>query len=779
MITRRSLLRSSAVGAGLTVLAGISVSLRVAGAGQIEVEPPPPATPGATTPAGITPLGPTIASKAAELNFDQEAITRFVQEDVLYEPYAGGLRGELGTLWSLSGNSVDKSILLSALLSESLVTHRFAVGRLAPGQVEALNAFATVTSEGLRQNAQRAYVESIAPTTFGMLDASVSDPNATPLPITPADHELIQQEEEAGAQQLELAVAMANRNVNQITGALRQNGVTLDQPTAVVPQLEGERFVWIQIADGPVWIDAFPVTLGGETPVPETTFAELPEEFFHQVDIKLFSEEVAGGALSRRELVRLYGVSSSLINRPIGILVSPPEDFASLGLGINQLFSGDVSLVPYMFAGDVVVYSDAPVVFGSQEEGILGALGEDSSGLGEGESLALWLDIVSTSPTGEQVHIERALMDRIGPEARLRGVNLADPSFQESLAPLTFVEFLDGTPVPQELAAVHLLTGDVGRIPFTYALNDSASFNTYLDSILVAPGMSAFRDGLRLQLELERGATSIVDRLQLTMFSISMGIEPDGSETAEIAIDLLAHHRATAPIAGSATAGDVHPAVLAGVLSHVAEAQLINLFDEEIGTESISTAKIFDLAEEQGIDVALVRDAAGLSRLELSAGSLSRIEQRIAEGAYVLAPAAPVELNGARRAGWWLIDGATGYVRDELDNGTGGVSLVMGASRFGSLLPGIPDIRFSEATERSLLQRISDTASKAFKRVGCAVRTPLKVASLVLTVYGSAASSDATAAKNVAQYLVTEQADRGRRAAKAARDAAEKAGGSC
>jgi hypothetical protein len=163
----------------------------------------------------------------------------------------------------------------------------------------------------------------------------------------------------------------------------------------------------------------------------------------------------------------------------------------------------------------------------------------------------------------------------------------------------------------------------------------------------------------------------------------------------------------------------------------------------------------------------------------LSAGSLSRIEQRIAEGAYVLAPAAPVELNGARRAGWWLIDGATGYVRDELDNGTGGVSLVMGASRFGSLLPGIPDIRFSEATERSLLQRISDTASKAFKRVGCAVRTPLKVASLVLTVYGSAASSDATAAKNVAQYLVTEQADRGRRAAKAARDAAEKAGGSC
>ena len=73
-----------------------------------------------------------VGALAQDLNFDTDRIFRFVADDVRYEPYAGILRGARGTLAARAGNSLDKSLLLAALLDASLVRYRFARGPLDP-----------------------------------------------------------------------------------------------------------------------------------------------------------------------------------------------------------------------------------------------------------------------------------------------------------------------------------------------------------------------------------------------------------------------------------------------------------------------------------------------------------------------------------------------------------------------------------------------------------------------------------------------------------------------
>src|SRR5690349_20231057 len=71
--------------------------------------------------AGVDPL---IDEIAYQLDYDTEKIAAFVTAEIRYEPYAGALRGAIGTLWAGAGNSVDTAQLLAALLEASIVTTR-------------------------------------------------------------------------------------------------------------------------------------------------------------------------------------------------------------------------------------------------------------------------------------------------------------------------------------------------------------------------------------------------------------------------------------------------------------------------------------------------------------------------------------------------------------------------------------------------------------------------------------------------------------------------------
>ncbi len=97
-------------GPGATASSAPGVPLRQPGSAAIQTDP--------------------VADLAWKLDYDVDRMFRYVADEIRYEPYPGILRGPAGTLAAGAGNSVDKSLLLAALLDASQVRYRFARGPL-------------------------------------------------------------------------------------------------------------------------------------------------------------------------------------------------------------------------------------------------------------------------------------------------------------------------------------------------------------------------------------------------------------------------------------------------------------------------------------------------------------------------------------------------------------------------------------------------------------------------------------------------------------------------
>ena len=94
-----------------------------------------------------------VAALAWQLDYDVDRMFRYVADDIRYEPYPGILRGAAGTLAAGAGNSVDKSLLLAALLDMSQRNYRFARGPLDDATTGRIVAGMATDLEGARQAA--------------------------------------------------------------------------------------------------------------------------------------------------------------------------------------------------------------------------------------------------------------------------------------------------------------------------------------------------------------------------------------------------------------------------------------------------------------------------------------------------------------------------------------------------------------------------------------------------------------------------------------------------
>jgi transglutaminase-like putative cysteine protease len=643
---------------GLGAFGALSVAGAVAARQDLTVAPP---TAEAT---GPTATLPTVADKAAELEYDLERIFRFVADEVHYEAYAGALRGAKGTLLSRAGNSVDQALLLAALLDEAFVTYRFAIGEIDEVSAAAIEATLSVELETLRE--RRAHLYGVAPD-----DAAI---------LSPEDETVLDQVLEAVATGRDRAAEWIAASAKLVTDALTAEGIDLPAPAApALPDRERHAHVWVQYADGPLWIDLDPSIPEARPGTAYATAAEtpatLPTDLDHLVRVTLVAEEAIGGAPRRRDVVAYEATSRDLVGVPLAIAALPPDDVEGFGLAINRMFTGLASFAPMISTPYGGVVADIPLVLGAGDgETLLDEIvgdGEESP-IGDGEAIALWLKVEVQSPDRLPVIVERPMFDRLDPTARA-----ADEPDLSTIAPVDLVRLPDGRETFAPLATVTVLDVTSGTLPNTLALND-AEAAALLDTLHgFAPSYVALRDGLLLERAADLGWWAYPDGPNVTAFVFSSAEPADGEAPVIVSADLI--HRAMAWAAVAAgPSGSTHPGVLLGAVDQVAERMILDPTLIGSGVAGIvpgpNVGRVFEVAAEQGVAVRPLtpENTGALSELDLSSGAAALIAGHLAAGLIVVVPAAPVEVDGARLSGWWLIDPETGRTTDQLEDGRGG-----------------------------------------------------------------------------------------------------------
>ncbi len=570
--TRRDLLRCAGGAGGAFVAVATGSRLGIDGfaraGNQIDATPPVVPKPGA----GPS-YGPTVATKAAELDYDVDRIFRFVADDVRYEPYAGALRGADGTLWGLAGNATDKSLLLAGLLEASQITWRFATSTLTHDESIRLAAVVPVAAADITSSFNQTLLAAYTPT--------VPDAAAPPDAATPSSAEedrLAQMLVESSRRANDLASARSATMEEIISSALKAANILLDPKQGVSDSASSQgQHVWVQIADGPTWHDldsSLPGTKRNE-PISKATSTspEIPADSYHQVTIRIIAEEVNGGSPVRRDVVTYATTSVGIGQSPLTLGLAPPSSMASLGATIIQSTTGQFSYYPYIgVAGKMVSLATTPVTFGSDGDALTSVLDPATpTGLvAEGDLLGLWYAVDVVSPEAEAITIEREIFDRIGFVNRELGtIDLAQ------VAPVNLITAEDNTQIAPDLAKAIVLAIGTGDIPATYASGSGQDPFFGLSSMGAAH--VAFAASLMRAQMLSTGIHAFIGRPQLIAFTLASEHASDPESPVLLNADLLLQTRAFLPTAGTAPkTGDLHPAIRAGILSQVAESVLLD-----------------------------------------------------------------------------------------------------------------------------------------------------------------------------------------------------------
>jgi hypothetical protein len=678
-LNRRQMLQALGLGGAAAVGFGATSLMPIRGvAARQDLTVAPPTEEATATP---PPSLPTVGDKAAALQYDLERIFRFVADEVRYEAYAGVLRGAKGALWGLAANSADQTLLLAALLDASLVQTRFVVGELdEPTAAKLLDA--------MRLDEQTAVLDATRAHVAALPDAGTDE-------LTPEVQAALDRLTAAHKQLTAAAEQRLTDGLDVISGALDSISLTLPDAPFALTDLEQRRHVWLQYADGPHWIDLDPSVPDAEPgkayATATETLEELPADWFHAVRFRVSVEESSGETVAPRELLRHEVLSQDLVGTPIAFAHVPPDAFEGAGLAIVEAITGTATLYPSLLIGPNVVV-DQPIRVGSTG-GMVDVLGETTT---DGDALAEWLEFDILAPGAEPVTVSRTLFDRVGAEKRAAGeVAVADVPEAE------LVDLAEVGPTYPPLLGLTLLSVTGGRVPAALAIGqDSAGEDLIAHLAHLGLGYQFLLDTLGAAAVVPRGARLYPNAPNILALTVAVTDAEGGDPDLALGADLVHRAFAFAPVADRPLAAPA--GMLAGVVSHVAERALLDpSWAVDLGGTSLpiadrSVGRVFEEAARQGIAILTIRpeDASGGARpADLTPEADLLLDQALDAGWIVIVPERPVDLDGTPAIGWWLVDPATGAVRDQFETGQE-TTLVEYAERVATFLYGpLPKFR--------------------------------------------------------------------------------------
>ena len=608
-----------------------------------------------------------IVALASTLDFDVDRMFRYVADEIRYEPYPGILRGPAGTLAAGAGNSVDKTLLLAALLDASLVDHRFARGPLDAATSALIVEAMTTDLEGARQAA-------LEPLARGLEEVPVASPApGSDPPLTAAEEQEAEAIATQGAQRFEVARSRVQDTVGMLSDAMGGAGVTLPPDDGVsLPPAEISEHTWVEVRSGPAWRALDPTLPGTQAGAVLTTSSEttdqLSDDLRYRVRFEVIVERVQGGQLVTGSVLIHDGFADELAGVPMEFGHVTPSSFKRLGVSLNTLLGdGWIDYRPTLDIGTGSVVADAtvaiPVPGGTTD--IFGSEASHVAVPAECEATAEWLEITVTRPGSEPQVARRVVFDRVPPEVR----NTGTPTV-ESLAPIVLVD-LDGSgtadyPPMRGVKAFAIATGPTSAVPVLTESDDGLG--------MLAHTYHRLRDAVGADIALEEGARTFLDGPNIV--SVSVDIDHDATaadfrDHVRFGLDIWHRSHGVLPLLGSSMAPGTAE-VVAGVADHVAERFALEMLADtpEAPPGEIGVGAVFETAAAQGIPAIVLRGKVP-AVLPYGPQATESIVAAVAAGEVVVIPAEPVTLGGAERVGWWAIDPVSGETSDHMDDGSG------------------------------------------------------------------------------------------------------------
>ncbi len=637
------------------------VLLVVSGPGAVATPGPRRSAPDARGPSALVPADP-IADLAASLDYDPDRIFRFVADEIRYEPYAGLLRGARGTLAAQAGNSVDKAVLLGALLDRSMVRYRFARGPLDDAATASLLATLTADRDGARRIAG-------APLLSGLQQLADARPSAPPEPGSPGtlDEAQARELEVRGAQRLAATEQRLDATVAFLEDALGGAGIQL--PTgdaAALPPDEAEAHAWIQMQAGPEWVDLDPTLPGALAGTPlasaRETLDALPDALRHRVEFTVLLERLTGGQLVTAPVLTYAGFADEIAATPVTFGHVTRSGLESLGFTLSRLLGdGWLDHRPVLEIGARSLVADESVAFpvGGGTD-LFGDVPSPGAGPVEGEATAEWLQVRVTAPGTSPQVARRTVFDRL--PAALRAAGDLRP---DAVEPLELVDVDGGAPVYPPLLGVRtfsIATGPTSAIAVAADVADPLG--------MFVRSYHSLRDTLNARMAIDAGARSFLDGPNIVSLTVTPD-EQDPGHRVLVGLDIWQRHQAALPLAEP---GDdaARSRLVAGILAHLAERLSVEALAGTPDAPAAMTGvgEVFEAAADQGIGTVVLRGAPP-EGLPYGPEAAARIAEALADGDVVVVPARPVRLGDRERVGWWRVDPVTGATADSMDDGAG------------------------------------------------------------------------------------------------------------
>lgn len=555
--------------------------------------------------------------------FAQEPVAAFyLVRGFAYDPYKGSLRGTRGTLWGEAGNSLDQSSLLIALLRAAGIPARYRHGSLNTADAQTLLASMFAPAQGLAG--------------YQPEGTAVADPVNDPALLALAqDHWWVE-------------------------AYLPGQGWTDLDPSFAQAQA-GDIFA---------------------TPGANDRIAEIPDNLRHKVYLELEVEQYntfpVGGA-NLTTFVPLTGTfATAQIAAKAVILGHLVESDAEGGMVYTTV---EHTYTPYFgINGDEFVEAGEPF-----------ADFLTNFPLASTFTTAEWLTFALTDADGQTQTFTRPVKDLIGPGVRLLGGNLNVTAPAEDEPFITFGDSFTAVFLPN-----HLRNNAFARRQQAALQQDVVSLAQAVDALprddLSTPAAETQADHALLQIEIARAllyglsglefarqADPLADDLQANLglklfYAIPRIIIMQGASVQAAAtrsVDL----RNTQAQAIVAPGRPLSAARTAQWVKAVAESYYEgDALRDPAGDEPVTTARIFEAAQAQGLGFVYVRpDQMDLLDLYLpDPNAYGYAAAALIEGKEVLIPQTPVLLDGEFRLGWWEIDPVTGTAVSVLDDGTHG-----------------------------------------------------------------------------------------------------------